>query len=209
MQGPTKTIDVVPQRVETCPVRTPGTRTALALVLCLALGNLALFPSLKQAAALPMTVPVEEMEAWSLNAPRVTYKPGNPKKVLLVNDSYRQMRSSVEEFTHSVSSIRQGIRQQIALSDVLLALQKNKPDITAEEAQQMLLDAGYDIPTPEVVEAMRDGQSQFRKDDNTARARFAQDIATEIIKDKISGLLKNIELITRVGEYVLVDAPKK
>ena len=42
-----------------------------------------------------------------------------------------------------------------------------------------------------------------------ARARFAQDIATEIIKDKISGLLKNIELITRVGQYVLIDSAEK
>lgn len=209
MQGPIKTINVTAQRVETRPITVPGNAAASVIVVALMLGNLAFFPSLKQAATLPMTVPAEESAAWSLDAPRITYKPGAPKKVLLVNDSYRQMRSSVEEFTHSVSSIRQGIHQQIALSDVMIALKSNRPDITAEEAQKLLLEAGYDIPTPEIAQAMSEGHSQFLKDDNTARAHFAQDIAKEIITDKISGLLKNIELITRVGQYVLLDSPEK
>jgi hypothetical protein len=208
MPGQPTIITVTPQRVESHSTVTPGMRTATLLLVGLVMANLALFPSIQQAASLPLTVPAEEPADWSLDAPRATYKPGAPKKVLLIHDSYRQMRSDVETFTQSVASIRQGIRQQIALSDVLIALRQNNPDITPEEAQQMLLSAGYDIPTPEVAEAMQSG-SQFMQDDNAARAAFAQEIAQEIITDKIGGLLKNIELITRVGQYVLLDSPTK
>lgn len=209
MPGQPQVITVTPQRVESHSTAAPGMRATSVLLVGLVLANLALFPSIKQAASLPLTVPAEESTDWSLDAPRATYKPGAPKKVLLLNDSYRQMRSDVEIFTHSVSSIRQGIRQQIALSDVLIALKSNNPNMTPEQAQQMLLSAGYDIPTPEVAEALNATGSQFVKDDNAARAAFAQDIAQEIIADKISGLLKNIELITRVGQYVLMDSPQE
>lgn len=206
MQGQPKVITVTPQRVENHSNPAHGLRAASVLIAVLVLANVALFPGIQQAANLPLTVPAEEPADWSLDAPRVAYKPGAPKKILLLNDSYRQMRSDVETFTQSVASIRQGIRQQIALSDVLIALKSDNPNMTPEEAQQMLLSAGYDIPTPEVAEAMRSSGSQFIKDDNAARAEFAQEIAQEIIKDKISGLLKNIELITRVGQYVLLDS---
>lgn len=209
MQGQPKVINVTAQRVSTRSFHAPGTYGASLLVGMLILANLAFFPGIKEAASLPLTVQQEEASAWSLDAPHLTYKAGAPKKVLLMHDNYRQMRTSVEDFNHSVASIRQGIRQQIALSDVMIALKSNKPNITPEEAQQMLLQAGYDIPTPEVAQALSEGQSQFTKDDNTARAKFVQNIAQEIITEKIGGLLKNIELMTRVGQYVLLESPEQ
>lgn len=209
MQGPPKVINVTAQRVTTRPVSVPGTQATCLLVGVLLLANLALFPSLQQAARLPMTLPPEEPITWSLEAPRASYKPGAPKKVLLVDDSYRQMRTDVETFTQSVADIRHGIRQQVALSDLMIVLKGKNPNITAEQAQKLLLDAGYDIPTPEVAEALKAGQTQFLQDDNAARAKFVEEIAQEIIVDKISGFLKNIELITRVGQYVLIDAPEQ
>lgn len=199
-------IDVTPHKVHRHKPQHKGVWVLCGVLLLAGLSTLALWPSLMRALALPLVPPAASVPLWSVDAPRVAYKPGPPRKILLIDDSYRQIRSDVENFTQSVVGIRRGIRQQIALSDVLIALKNNNPNITPEEAQSLLRTAGYDIPTSEVVDALRPNESRFIKDDNAARTHFAQEIAQEIITDKISGLLKNIELITRVGQYVLIDS---